>query len=143
MYTKTLLAKFDFAIDVDGWSGSTHECVRLELSYVIHFSLLVTIFHKKVLFTLSDKQWNACVEMAGNAVFGEFIRYPLSELLYFSCLMQSQTVTRLTFNCSASSCMYDGFSFNNPCKSSASNFRGVLKHGRSFTLKLLSLKRWN
>jgi len=68
MHIKTFWHRFDFAVDVDGWSGSTHECVRLELSYIIHFSSMVTIFHKK--FFLSGKQKNACVEMVGNVVFG-------------------------------------------------------------------------
>jgi len=67
MYIKTFLAKFDFAVDVDGWSGSTHECVRLELSYIIHFLSMVTIFHKQ--FFLSGKQKYTCVKTAGNVVF--------------------------------------------------------------------------
>uniref|UniRef100_A0A1I7WI37 Ovule protein n=1 Tax=Heterorhabditis bacteriophora TaxID=37862 RepID=A0A1I7WI37_HETBA len=36
-----------FGVDVVGCPGSTHEYVRLGLSYIIHFSSPVTIFHKK------------------------------------------------------------------------------------------------
>uniref|UniRef100_A0A1I7X912 Spectrin repeat-containing domain protein n=1 Tax=Heterorhabditis bacteriophora TaxID=37862 RepID=A0A1I7X912_HETBA len=41
-------AQKDFlAVDVVGCLGYTHECVHLRLSYIIHFSSPVTIFHKK------------------------------------------------------------------------------------------------
>uniref|UniRef100_A0A1I7WPW2 Leucine-rich repeat-containing protein 14 n=1 Tax=Heterorhabditis bacteriophora TaxID=37862 RepID=A0A1I7WPW2_HETBA len=36
-----------FGVDVVGCPGSTHECVCLGLSYIIHCSSPVTIFHKK------------------------------------------------------------------------------------------------
>jgi len=64
MYIKTFFAQFDFAVDVDGLSGSTHECVRLELPYIIYFLSMGIIFHKK--FFLSGKQKYSCIEMAGN-----------------------------------------------------------------------------
>uniref|UniRef100_A0A1I7W877 Secreted protein n=1 Tax=Heterorhabditis bacteriophora TaxID=37862 RepID=A0A1I7W877_HETBA len=38
-----------FYVDVVGCPGSTHECVRLGLSYIIHFSSSITIFHKNFL----------------------------------------------------------------------------------------------
>jgi len=102
------------------------------------FFVIGNNFLQKLLFTLSDKQRNACVEMAGNAVFGEFMRYPLFELLYFSHLMQSSG------NCCSINreflCQWR-ISFNNPCKSLASNFCDV--PGRWLTSKLSALNRRN
>uniref|UniRef100_A0A1I7WWE2 HECT domain-containing protein n=1 Tax=Heterorhabditis bacteriophora TaxID=37862 RepID=A0A1I7WWE2_HETBA len=77
-----------FAVNVVGCPGSTHECLY---KIVIDNPFFVTSnnFPQKVLLALIGKQRDANVESAANAVFGEFIWYPFSELANFPHLMQS------------------------------------------------------
>jgi len=88
-----------------------------------------------------DKQRNTCVE----TVFGEFMRYSLSDLLYFFHLKQSSrnycSINYQLFREFFRVC--NGFlsDFNNPCKSS--NFHGVPERDRSLTLQSPTLNRQN
>uniref|UniRef100_A0A1I7XVF2 Aa_trans domain-containing protein n=1 Tax=Heterorhabditis bacteriophora TaxID=37862 RepID=A0A1I7XVF2_HETBA len=66
---------------------TTNMCV---FGIVVHNPSFLTSnnFPQKILLALSGKQRDANVESAANAVFGEFIWYPLSELANFPHLMQ-------------------------------------------------------
>jgi len=123
MHRIFLAFQFGFVVD----DQNLHECTLR--TYIIHFSSPVT--KKSFLRCLKRKER---VEMAGIAVF---MRYPLSEFLYFLfyvflfyvflfCIFLTQLsqskLAQSTPNCSASSfCVCDGFSFDNPFKSSALN----------------------
>lgn len=67
--------------------------------------------------------------------------------IYIICKMKFnyrlETFARSIPGCSASSFYGYGFSFNNACKSSTFDVRGVPERGRSLTLKSLALKQRN
>jgi len=115
--------------------------------YII-FLLLTVIFHKRILLTLFRKQRNACWD-DWQCCFRRVRRAcddPLSELLFslylsvffYIASQSSRTVTILNFSASSSR-ICDELSFNNPCKSSAFNFRDVPEHDRLRTSKSLAL----
>jgi len=106
----------------------------LELSYIIHFFITgnnfpVTI--KNPCLAMKCLYWNGW-----QCYFQRiYVVHTFEALLYFFHLIQSSRNYYSTPSFSASSsCVYDGFSFNNPCKL----FRGVPKRDWS----LISLV-WN
>jgi len=103
----------------------------------------ITIFHKKsLLCCLANNKIHVLRWLV--MLFLRVYVIPTFQAFLFFSWNRLETIAQSTPNhFVSSSCICDGFSFNNPCKLSAFNFRGVPECNRSLTSKSPTLNYRN
>jgi len=119
------------------------EKIKIVVYNPFFFLITITIFYKKFfLCCLANNEmhvlrWLAMLSKVYGTHFSSFFIFPIS-------WNRLETIARSTPNCFvSSSCIYDGFSFNNSCKLSAFNFHSAPKCNRSLTSKSPTLNHRN